>query len=95
MADRVGRQWGSRDDIFVNLAGTASVRRRSMNAFFDALGFEHFSENTMHYGLRLAAALLVLLVGFWLSARVANFGRRAMQRAKVDPTLIGFLRNVI
>jgi small conductance mechanosensitive channel len=81
--------------IFVNLAGTAFARRRSMNAFFDSLGFEHFSENTMHYGLRLAAALLVLLVGFWLSARVANIGRRAMQRAKVDPTLIGFLRNVI
>jgi small conductance mechanosensitive channel len=43
----------------------------------------------------LATALLLLLVGLWLAARVANFARRAMRRAKVDETLSGFLRNLI
>ena len=43
----------------------------------------------------LLGALLVLLVGRWLAARLANFMQRAMHRAAVDPTLSGFLRNLL
>lgn len=43
----------------------------------------------------LLGALLVLLVGRWLAARLANFMQRAMRRASVDPTLSGFLRNLL
>lgn len=43
----------------------------------------------------LLGALLVLLVGRWLAARLANFMQRAMHRASVDPTLSGFLRNLL
>lgn len=47
------------------------------------------------HGPALIGALLVLLIGSWLSARVANFLQRAMHRASVDPTLSGFLRNLL
>ena len=47
----------------------------------------------LHDALRLLIALLLFLVGLWLAARVANIARRALQRARVEPTLINFLRN--
>ncbi|HEX8777195.1 MAG TPA: mechanosensitive ion channel domain-containing protein [Rhodanobacter sp.] len=46
-------------------------------------------------GPRLLGALLILLIGAWLAARLANFSQRALRRAKVDDTLGGFLRNLI
>lgn len=55
----------------------------------------HFSEGAIQHLFDIAAALLILLVGIWVAARVANFALRAMQRAKFDPTLSGFLRNLI
>lgn len=47
------------------------------------------------YGPALLGALLVLLIGNWLAARLANVLQRAMHRASVDPTLSGFLRNLL
>ncbi|RDS83333.1 mechanosensitive ion channel family protein [Dyella psychrodurans] len=47
------------------------------------------------HGPALFGALLVLLLGNWLAGRLANFIQRAMQRASIDPTLSGFLRNLI
>ena len=47
----------------------------------------------LHDALRLLIALLLFLAGLWLAARVANIVRRALQRARVEPTLISFLRN--
>ena len=49
------------------------------------------ADNLTQVGLNLLLALLVLLVGIWLSARLANL----VQRASVDITLIGFLRKVV
>ena len=61
----------------------------------DLLARLHFSEGAIDIIIHLGTALLLLLVGLWLAARMANFARRAMQRAKVDETLSGFLRNLI
>ncbi|WP_233840930.1 mechanosensitive ion channel domain-containing protein [Dyella sp. 2HG41-7] len=47
------------------------------------------------HGPALIGALLVLLIGGWLAARVSNFLQRAMHRASIDPTLSGFLRNLL
>lgn len=46
------------------------------------------------WGLRLLAALLILLVGMWLAKRLSTGLERVLGRAHVDSTLIGFLRNV-
>lgn len=48
-----------------------------------------------HHGPALLGALLVLLLGNWLAGRLANVILGAMQRASIDPTLSGFLRNLI
>jgi small conductance mechanosensitive channel len=47
-----------------------------------------------HHGPALLGALIVLLLGNWLAGRFANIVQRAMQRASIDPTLSGFLRNL-
>jgi small conductance mechanosensitive channel len=53
------------------------------------------SAAAMDIGQRLLAALLILLIGAWAAARLANFTQRALHRAKVDDTLGGFLRNLL
>lgn len=66
-----------------------------MHDFLDKLLGVKLSETVLHVGLNLLLALLILLGGIWLAARLANFTQRAMQRAQVDVTLSGFLRRVI
>ncbi|HXO99904.1 MAG TPA: mechanosensitive ion channel domain-containing protein [Luteibacter sp.] len=62
----------------------------------DRLGINHaMSVLIVSYTIRIGLALLLLVAGFWLAARVANFGRRALERARVDLTLALFLRNLI
>jgi small conductance mechanosensitive channel len=53
------------------------------------------SESVIRAGMNLLVAVLILLIGIWLAARLANFTQRALRRASVDDTLSGFLRNVI
>ena len=55
----------------------------------------HLSEGVINSLTNVGIAVIMLLVGLWLAARVANIARRAMQRANVDETLSGFLRNLI
>lgn len=66
-----------------------------MPDFLKNYDFSHLSKQSVDYGIKFAVAILILLIGFWLAARLANFGRRAMTRASVDDTLVGFLRNMI
>jgi small conductance mechanosensitive channel len=59
------------------------------------LSLDDLAEFFTRHGPSLLGALLVLLLGHWLAARLANFMQRAMNRASVDPTLSGFLRNLL
>ncbi|HET6553476.1 MAG TPA: mechanosensitive ion channel domain-containing protein [Dyella sp.] len=61
----------------------------------DLLARLPLSEAAIATLINLGVAIVMLLVGLWLAARVANIARRAMQRANVDQTLSGFLRNLI
>lgn len=61
----------------------------------DFLARTHFSDATVATLINIGLALLILLIGIWLAARVANIAQRAMQRGNVDVTLSGFLRNLI
>lgn len=47
------------------------------------------------WGGRIVAALLIFVVGRWISKRIAAGVAAATERAKVDPTLTKFLRSVI
>jgi len=66
-----------------------------MHDFLSNLLGVKLSDSVIRGGLHLLIALLILLIGSWLAARLANFTRRAMQRAAIDVTLIDFLRNLI
>jgi small conductance mechanosensitive channel len=66
-----------------------------MHDFLSRLLGANVADSVTQGGLNLLLALVILLVGIWLAARLANFFQRAMQRASVDATLIGFLRKVV
>jgi small conductance mechanosensitive channel len=40
-------------------------------------------------------ALLILVIGIWVAARLANVSQRALERASIDITLSSFLRKII
>ena len=44
---------------------------------------------------KLLGALLVLLLGWWLSSLISKAIRKAMQRGKADPGIVSFLYSVI
>ncbi len=48
-----------------------------------------------NYGLRFLAALLVLIVGFWLSGRISKIVYNVMKSRNVDITLLSFGRSFI
>jgi small conductance mechanosensitive channel len=47
------------------------------------------------WGGRILAALLIFLIGWWVSKRIASAAASATERANVDPTLTKFLHSVI
>ncbi|HET6907248.1 MAG TPA: mechanosensitive ion channel domain-containing protein [Rhodanobacteraceae bacterium] len=57
------------------------------------LNLPKLPERIAHFSLRLAGAVVLLVVGIWIIGRLANLMRRGLQRGHLDPTLIGFLRN--
>ncbi len=66
-----------------------------MHDLLQSLDLPNLPEQAIHFGLRLTAALILLLIGLWLIARIANLFRRALERGHLDSTLTGFLRNVV
>ncbi|MFA6229976.1 MAG: mechanosensitive ion channel domain-containing protein [Rhodanobacter sp.] len=66
-----------------------------MHDFLAHLLGAKIAEKAITVGLNVLLALLILLVGIWLAARLANLLQRAMERASVDITLVGFLRKVL
>jgi small conductance mechanosensitive channel len=66
-----------------------------MHELLTRLASVNLSAIATNVGPRLLGALLILLIGAWLAARLANFTQRALHRAKVDDTLGGFLRNLV
>jgi small conductance mechanosensitive channel len=66
-----------------------------MHDFLKNLFGTKTADTIIQVGLNVLLALLVLLVGIWLIARLTNLLQRALQRASVDVTLIGFLRRMV
>ncbi len=50
---------------------------------------------TTDYGLRIIFALVIFFVGKWIANIVRKLCRRGMERANVDPVLVGFLANIV
>jgi small conductance mechanosensitive channel len=46
------------------------------------------------YGLRILAAIVILIVGRWIAAALRNFVKRLMTKSNVDETLVSFVGNL-
>jgi small conductance mechanosensitive channel len=65
-----------------------------MDGLMARLGEIEWQSLVLLWGLRLLAALAVLVAGIWLARVLAGSAQRALGRAGIDPMLSGFLRNV-
>jgi small conductance mechanosensitive channel len=48
-----------------------------------------------NYSIKVVAAILVLVIGNWLSHRISNLLKTLLEKNKIDITLVGFLSNII
>ena len=56
---------------------------------------DKFSELLTIYAPKAAGAILTLIIGFWLSNRIAGMAGKAMERRGIDETIRPFLRSLI
>lgn len=47
------------------------------------------------WAINIVLAILIWVVGKWISKRVTKLVRRLMERAELDPTLVSFLGNIV
>ncbi|MEP7098603.1 MAG: mechanosensitive ion channel domain-containing protein, partial [Dokdonella sp.] len=66
-----------------------------MHDFLAKLLGAELAQTVIEVGVKVLLALLILLIGIAVAARLANLLQRGMQRAQVDITLISFLRKVV
>jgi len=53
------------------------------------LNLPKLPERVAHFSLRLAGAIVLMVVGIWIIGLLANLLRRGLQRGHLDPTLVG------
>lgn len=47
------------------------------------------------YSMKIVAAILVLMIGKWISRKISDLIAKILEKNKVDVTLVGFLSNII
>lgn len=47
------------------------------------------------FGIRILAAIVILIIGLWVAKKVTHVFRGALTKKEVDPTLVGFFANMI
>ncbi len=70
----------------MNVAEKMQLETGSLEAILSSLG-----EKAVAFGLRLLAAVAILVVGLWLGKRLLNTIRRGMERRKLEASLSSFL----
>lgn len=51
------------------------------------------AQYTTEYGIKILGSFLIFLIGRWVSGKVVALIKKAMNKAKVDPTLVSFASN--
>lgn len=72
--------------IKVNVAEKLQIEVGSLEAILSSLG-----EKLVAFGLRLLAAVAILVIGFWLTKRLMAAIKRGMERRKLEASLSTFL----
>lgn len=47
------------------------------------------------WGLKIVAALLILVVGLWLAKKLTSLFRDVLTKREIEPTLVGFFSNIL
>lgn len=66
-----------------------------MESFKTFLDNANLLDTAYAWAINIVLALLIYIVGKWISVRVANLCRKLLGRAKMDPTLVNFLSNIV
>ena len=56
---------------------------------------QKLTDQLVAWSPKLAGAILILIIGFWIVGNVTNLSKKAMAKAKIDETLIPFLSSLI
>lgn len=70
----------------MNVAEKMQIETGSLETILSSLG-----EKAVAFGLRLLAAIAILVIGLWLGKRLLNTIRRGMERRKLEASLSSFL----
>ncbi len=65
-----------------------------MREWLNRLGTDDWPPILVEWSLRLAGAVVIVLVGLWLVRRIAHLTKRGLNRADADPMLRQFLINL-
>ena len=47
------------------------------------------------YGMKVVAAILIIIVGRWVARGISNLIKRGMRKSKTDETLVSFVGNLV
>ena len=56
---------------------------------------DQIQTTALSFGPKILAAILIFLIGKWLARKLSELTAKAMQKARVEPILVGFSRNII
>ncbi|PKY10008.1 hypothetical protein B1757_12025 [Acidithiobacillus marinus] len=66
-----------------------------LQSHFSAASLAVVQKQLWSWGLHVLAALLILIVGFWVARRIGRFAARALERVHHDLTVARFLESII
>lgn len=59
------------------------------------LDYEKYIDVIIEHGVKILLALLTLVIGLWVVKKLAKISKTLMTKAELEPSLLGFLNNMI
>ncbi len=75
--------------------GEISQKVPLVNQATEATVVEKMMEALTLYGMKIIAAVVIIVVGLWISKIIKNCFVKTLQKKEVDPTLIGFFASML
>ena len=77
------------------IEGEISQKVPLVNQATEATVVEKMIEALSLYGIKIIAAVVIIVVGLWISKIIKNCFLKTLHKKKVDPTLVGFLASML
>ena len=75
--------------------GEISQKVPLVNQATEATVVEKMMEALTLYGMKIIAAVVIIVVGLWISKIIKNCFVKTLQKKEVDPTLVGFFASML